>query len=105
MVTITLTDDVAHAVYDELFARMEQIDSFDETPERTRTSAALWTALQALEAAGSGPAPLENPIYDTEGLCLDCRHAEASHSRPDPEGILNYGMGSCGNCLECVPEG
>lgn len=55
MITITLPDDVARDVYDELFARMEQLDSFDPTPERQRASAALWTALQALEAAGSGP--------------------------------------------------
>lgn len=59
MITITLPDDIAHDVYDELYARMEQIDSFDATPERERISAALWTALQALETAGSGPAPLE----------------------------------------------
>ena len=34
-------------------------------------------------------------------LCHDCRHAEAAHSIPDPEGRLCYGMGSCGNCLIC----
>jgi hypothetical protein len=55
MITITLSEDVAREVYDELFARMEQIDSFDPTPERERTSGALWAALRALAEAGAGP--------------------------------------------------
>jgi hypothetical protein len=59
-VKIKLKLGVAQDVYDELYARMEQIDSFDPTRQRKRTSKSLWKAIQALRAAGVGPRPLED---------------------------------------------
>jgi len=43
-------------------------------------------------------------VVDGTNYCIDCQHSEAEHSRPDPEAILPYGMGSCGNCITCNPE-
>lgn len=43
----------------------------------------------------------QNVVIDGVRICHDCLHFDESHSIPDPNNSLSYGMGNCGNCTEC----
>lgn len=58
VVTITLPAEAAHLVYDELQGRHEWLGSTDRNDIRQRVYEALELAMDALDAAGSGPSPL-----------------------------------------------
>jgi hypothetical protein len=64
MITLSLADDVARLVYDELQGRLEYLGVDGDMDERdpadisVRVYRAIETALNALDAAGSGPSPL-----------------------------------------------
>jgi hypothetical protein len=67
MITISLPDDVARLVYDEIQGRMELLDYSETIEDRearsgaadihNRVYRALEATLNALDAAGSGPSP------------------------------------------------
>lgn len=64
MIRIELEDEVARLVYDELQGRLEflgiegDMDDRDPSDIHVRVYRALETALNAFDAAGSGPSPL-----------------------------------------------